>query len=100
MPRMNFESIHNYYERLVTAEITATLVERDGIRDNDFLEDVACVALNQLPARYVRHDVDTAFYLSSREREQMQHAVVEAVKTAFEHVTRHRGEQRPNTIIQ
>ena len=97
---MSFESIHNYYERLVIAHIMATLVEGDGVHESDFLEDVACVALNQLPARYVRHDVDTAFYLSSREREQMQQAVVEAVKTAVEHVTRHRGEQRPNTITQ
>ena len=32
------------------------------------LADVACVALNRLPARYVRHDVDMVFYLTEQER--------------------------------
>ena len=97
---MNFESIHNYYEKLVIEHIMEHLVGEQQITDQDFLEDVACLALNQLPARYVRHDVDTAFYLSSKERHEMALAVTQAIETAAEHIRRHGSEQRPTTISQ
>lgn len=90
---MNFESIHNYYETLVTEYILNTLAKEEGV-DQDFLEDVACLALNQLPARYVRHDVDMAFFLTARERERMQSHIIEAVLDASRQVreSRHRDE--------
>ena len=90
---MNFESIHNYYETLVTEYIMNTLA-KEGDIDQDFLEDVACLALNQLPARYVRHDVDMAFFLTTRERERMQSSIIEAVLDAARQVRqiRHREE--------
>jgi hypothetical protein len=90
---MNFESIHNYYETLVTEYILNTLAKEKGV-DQDFLEDVACLALNQLPARYVRHDVDMAFFLTARERERMQNHIIEAVLDASRRVreSRHRDE--------
>ncbi len=90
---MNFESIHNYYETLVTEYIMNTLA-KEGDIDQDFLEDVACLALNQLPARYVRHDVDMAFFLTTRERERMQSSIIEAVLDATRQVRqiRHREE--------
>ena len=59
---MNFENIHNYYEKLVLDHMHEHLIDRQGITDQNLLEDVACVALNRLPTRYVRHDVDTAFF--------------------------------------
>ena len=58
---MNFESLHNYYEQLVTESI----MEKFGHMAKsspELLEDIACVALNQLPARYIRHNVDFIFY--------------------------------------
>ena len=82
---MNFESIHNYYEPLVIEHVMNT-VAKDGDHDEGFLEDVACLALNQLPARYVRHDVDMAFFLTTREREKMQHDITEAVLSAVKTV--------------
>lgn len=82
---MNFESIHNYYETLVIEHIMNTLATEPGV-DQNFLEDVACLALNQLPARYVRHDVDMAFFLTTREREKMQKNITEAVLIATEKV--------------
>jgi hypothetical protein len=90
---MNFEDIHNYYETLVTEYIMNTLAKEEGM-DQDFLEDVACLALNQLPARYVRHDVDMAFFLTTREREKMQSNIIEAVLDASRQVReiRHRDE--------
>ncbi len=98
---MKFDSIHNYYETLVVNRIMETLVDDYSQFDEDFLQDVACVALNQLPARYVRHDVDMAFFLSSDERIEMTKSVNEAVKTAAQHVSEHRdNDVRPNTYSQ
>lgn len=82
---MNFESIHNYYEPLVIEHIMNTLGREKGV-DESFLQDVACLALNQLPARYVRHDVDMAFFLTTREREKMQRNITEAVLKAAQRV--------------
>lgn len=82
---MNFEAIHNYYEALVIEHIMNTIAKEPDI-DEDFLEDVACLALNQLPARYVRHDVDMAFFLTTREREKMQTGITEAVLHAVNQV--------------
>jgi hypothetical protein len=50
------------------------------------LADVACVALNRLSARYIRHPADFLFYLTERERADLDKAVREAVKHAFEFV--------------
>jgi hypothetical protein len=55
-----------------------------GIADNDeLLADVACVALNRLQPRYIRHAVDFAFYLSERERSESQALIADAVEFAF-----------------
>lgn len=76
--------IHNYYERLVIdyAREVITATEADA----GFLPDVVCVALNHLPPRYVRHDVDASFYLSPEERIEMEDRIVKAVKDAIEYV--------------
>ena len=52
----------------------------------DLMADVACVALNRLPQRYVRHTVDFAFYQTTLERENDKRATDEAVRYAFEFV--------------
>lgn len=89
---MNFASIHNYYEALVIEHLMNTLASEPDV-DQDFLEDVACLALNRLPARYVRNDVDMAFFLTTREREKMQTRITEAVLDATRRV---REGQRPD----
>lgn len=86
---MAFESIHNYYEKLVLEHITAKLIKERGIDDSSFLEDVACIALNQLPSHYVRYDVDKSFYMTDKERGEMEQAVEDAVKHAAEYVSSH-----------
>jgi len=86
---MSYSNIHNYYEQLVFNEIT----RQPGMeKDENFAEDVACVALNHLPARYVRHDVDMAFYQTSAERSKINAQVVKAVQEAAKFVTAHRDE--------
>ncbi|MFO0387737.1 MAG: late competence development ComFB family protein, partial [bacterium] len=52
---MDFESIHNYYERPVFEAVTALAQKNTGTDqqiDAKYLADVACVALNQLLPRY------------------------------------------------
>jgi Late competence development protein ComFB len=77
------DSVHNYYEHLVVEQIHNVLTETS---DLDYLADVACVALNQLPPRYIRHDVDMAFYLPSNERHDIHAQVIKAVTDAIKFV--------------
>ena len=79
---INFEQVHNYYERLVFEDV-ARLSESHPEFTSDMLADVACVALNRLPARYVRHDVDLIFYLTEHERNAIEHAMHESLSYAF-----------------
>jgi len=87
---MSFDSqISNYYEKLVVDEIG----KRDKLTnlDEDVLIDMACVALNQLPARYYRYSVDMAFYLSATETQRMEDDVKEAVEHAIKFVESHKS---------
>jgi hypothetical protein len=78
----NFEQVHNYYERLVFEEVAARAQARPEFTA-DMLADVACVALNRLPARYVRHDVDMIFYLTEQERHAIELSLEEVLQFAF-----------------
>jgi hypothetical protein len=84
--------IHNYYERLVVEEIFAQSTRvQEG--DRDFLADTACVALNRMPPRYIRHDVDMTFFMSPQDIEEIRIKVVQAVTDAINYVeSRERGE--------
>ncbi len=97
---MRFDSIHNYYETLVVRELIQTFVQDIKNMDEDYLQDIACVALNMLPARYVRHDVDMAFFLTTQERADMDKAVKDAVQKAKAHVDKQDSDIRPNTFSQ
>ena len=79
-------TVHNYYERLVFDALQQQLPER--LHETSYMADVACVALNHLPPRYIRHDVDMAFYLSPGEREEMEAKVDRAVNDAIAFVGR------------
>jgi len=80
------ESIRNHHERAVFEAIAEGAARYPFVTQNDLLPDVACVALNRLPPRYIRHEVDMAFYLSERERADTQRAIGEAVDFAFDFV--------------
>ena len=82
-----YESIHNYHERAVFEAVAANAERFPYVaKKADMLADVACVALNRLAPRYIRHEVDLAFYVSERERAETQRTVEEAVNFAFEFV--------------
>jgi hypothetical protein len=97
---MSFDSIDNYFEKLVFNALQDNIIRKEIDNDEDFLSDIACVALNQMPARYVRHNVDMIFYMTAEEREQNQVLVEEAVAMAIEYVKKHRHSDRPETINQ
>lgn len=82
---INFEQVHNYYERLVFEDV-ARLSDAHQDFTADMLADVACVALNRLPARYVRHDVDMMFYLTEHERHAIEQTMQEVLAFAFSFV--------------
>ncbi len=97
---MAFDNINNYFEKLVIDVLQDKLSDHELENDEDFLADIACVALNQLPSRYVRHNVDMVFYMTSEEREQNQIIVEDAVIMAIDYVQQHRHSERPETINQ
>ncbi|MDP3653923.1 MAG: late competence development ComFB family protein [Rhodoferax sp.] len=81
----NFEQVHNYYERLIFEDVARRATKYPDFT-MDMLADVACVALNRLPARYVRHDVDMMFYLTEQERHAIELSMDEVLKFAFDFV--------------
>ncbi|MDO6428001.1 MULTISPECIES: late competence development ComFB family protein [Thalassotalea] len=83
------DDIHNYYEKLVVQHFAALKLEET--HDADFIADLTCVVLNQLPCRYIRHEVDMAFYLPASERFEMESKVKVAVSKALEFMKQHRN---------
>ena len=78
----DFDTIQNHHERSVFDAVAAHADRFPHLRDQGLMADIACVALNRLPPRYIRHGVDFAFYLSEKERQETQTAVDEAVDFA------------------
>ncbi len=78
------DNVYNYFEKMVLEELAARLEGEQP--DEDFLTDTVCVALNHLPARYFRHGVDMAFYLSKEDFETMKEQVAKAVQEALEYM--------------
>ena len=77
--------IHNFYERRVL-EAAHQRSER-ARSDRNFLADVACVALNRLPPKYIRHDVDMTFFTSPQEMLEIEDKINKAVDVAIQYVT-------------
>lgn len=81
------DEIDNLYEKLVADAVYETRQPED---DEDFLADVMCVALNQLPSRYYRHSVDMMFYMAEGELDDMKKYSLGAVRDAREFVRGHK----------
>ncbi|PKG58893.1 competence protein ComFB [Shewanella sp. Choline-02u-19] len=70
--------IRNYYEVLLLE-----LLSDEGLLDElpeDYLADLCCITLNQLPTRYIRHLVDTYFFENYAELQQMKSEIQEALE--------------------
>lgn len=83
---MDSSDIHNYYEHLVIDYMHTTVIPRMPGRSNDFFLDAACYALTKLPARYMRHEIDMAFYLEPTERREMMDEVARVVEDAVKYM--------------
>ena len=82
----DFTSIHNFHERAVFEAVETRAKRFAHLATPELLADIACVALNRLPPRYIRHEVDFAFYLTDKERAANARMVADAVQFAFEFV--------------
>ena len=89
---VDLSSIRNHNEHAVYDTLRKVAPRYPGlVNREDLLADVAdrfsllkaCVALNRLQPRYIRHTVDLAFYQSERERSDHEKAVADAVEYAF-----------------
>jgi hypothetical protein len=84
-----FDDLFNFYEEHVFSAISDLLVDEHD-QDPGFMADVACVALNQLPCKYIRHHVDMTFYMTPDEYTQMENMVNKAVTNAIDLVKNHK----------
>jgi hypothetical protein len=81
---VDFTSIRNHNEEGVCAAVRERAPGYPGLaHDDGLLADVACVALNRLQPRYIRHAVDFAFYVSDQERSDGERQIADAVEFAF-----------------
>ncbi len=74
------DDIHNYYEKLLLDHLVE--LRLDDQYHTEYLADLCCIVLNQLPPKYIRYEVDMAFYLPQTERFEMVMKVREAVSKA------------------
>jgi len=78
--------VHNYYEHLVFDALERRLKEKAlSVSEVEF-EDISCIALNRLPARYVRYAIDTTFYATPDDLHQMETMVDNAIEYAISFV--------------
>lgn len=84
---MHFASVYNTRESAVFEAVAAHAARYPGVADDpDRLADVACVALNRMPAQYICHSTDPAFFSTERERRATQRHIDESVDFAFGYV--------------
>jgi hypothetical protein len=80
-------NISNYYEQLVIDHLwKITETSPDDGMSQTFLEDVACLALNQLPSCYVRNPIDKGISLNESQYQEMVEAVEAAIRLAVQKV--------------
>lgn len=75
------DDVHNYYEHLVLDRIDQLGLHKT--KDADYLADLCCMALNQVPPKYIRYEVDMAFFLSGAERIKMENEVNKAIEDSI-----------------
>ena len=76
------DNVTNFAEILVEESIEASGLE--NTMDPDLLQDVVCIALNNLPPHYVRSTLDVKINLSAEDRHALMSSVDAAVMAAVE----------------
>lgn len=88
-------SITNSYEQLVLDQLFDTASDSFAEPPSqELLADIMCLALNRLPARYVRHSIDFAAHLSSADGRALRAQVAEAVANAIATAKRRQAGER------
>lgn len=77
------EDIHNLMERLLTEELTLNPPAISG----EQLADLCCLVLNKVPPRYVRHDVDNAYFTTEQEKQQLERKIRVAITESLDFLT-------------
>jgi len=77
-----FKDLSNVYERLVLEHLQKVGADLSPAAQ----ADAACLALNKLPSKYVRHAVDWMFFINAAELERINRAVDIAVTNAIARV--------------
>lgn len=90
---MNYASLYNYYEHLVFDYISRKLIHKYSDQDEEFFLDVACYSLTRLPSRYIRHEIDMAYYLAPGEQAEMENKVVETIDSAAKFISERMAQQ-------
>tara|TARA_R110001592_G_scaffold91754_4_gene268271 strand:- start:8068 stop:8334 length:267 start_codon:yes stop_codon:yes gene_type:complete len=78
------DNIQNYYETLALESLAKQIKGQEY--DEDVLTDVLCIAINHLPPRYIRHEVDFLYYMSPIERQEIELKADKAVKDALSYI--------------
>lgn len=78
------DNIQNYYETLVLEALAKTDEAKSFNQDTQ--SDIVCIALNNLPPRYISHSVDMVYYTSPIEREELVQKAENAVAEAIAYV--------------
>lgn len=79
-------NISNYYEQLVIDRLWKIKEDSEVTLGQAFLEDVACLALNQLPISYVRNSIDKSVYLNEQHCYEMTQEVDRVILLAIQKV--------------
>ena len=82
------DDIHNYYEHLILERIE--ILGLNSTKSEDYIADLCCLALNQVPPRYIRYEVDMAFYLPQNERHEMEMNAVNSIDKAIKFLDEHK----------
>lgn len=87
---MALDSVHNYYERLVFNEIRENYADK---LDEEELADMACIALNRIPPRYIRYDIDMSFFMTPDQYLEVERTVTKSCRKAFKKMLQFRERQ-------
>ena len=87
-------NVVNYYEQLVADRLWKLTESGDETFNKSFLDDVACLTLNQLPPCYVRSSVDKGIHVGDSQHEAMVYAVETAFRFALDQVKNRPHENR------
>lgn len=94
---MALDSVHNYYERLVFNELKENYSD---LLDAEELADMACIALNRIPPRYIRYDIDMSFFMTPDQYLEVESNVSKACKKAYKKLLKYHERQENQSDLK